>query len=51
MCKIGEGKMRMVDVGHRRRMELEDKAKVVWSVLGAEYVQFLAALAFVPRST
>ena len=29
----------------RRRMELEDKAKVVPSVWGAEFVKFLAALA------
>ena len=28
-----------------RRIELEDKAKVVASVRGAEFVQFLAALA------
>ena len=34
----------------RRRMELEDKAKVVASFLGAECVQFLAALAVLPRS-
>ena len=31
----------------RRRMELEDKAKVVASVSGAEFVNFLAALAVV----
>ena len=31
-------------------MELEDKAKVVVSVWGAECVQFLAALAVLPRS-
>ena len=31
--------------GHRRRIELEDKAKVVASVWGTEFVQFLAALA------
>ena len=29
----------------RRRMELEDKAKVAASVRGTEFVQFLAALA------
>ena len=36
---------------HRRSMELEDKAKVVASVWGAEFVQFLAALAVLPWST
>ena len=36
---------------HRRRIELEDKAKVVVSVWGTEFVQFLAALAVLPRST
>ena len=30
---------------HRRRMEREAKAKVVASVWGAEFIQFLAALA------
>ena len=35
--------------GHRRRMELEDKAKVVASVWGAEFIQFLAALAILPK--
>ena len=35
---------------HRRRMELEDKAKVVASVRGAEFGQFLAALAVLPWS-
>ena len=30
---------------HRRRMELEDKAKVVASDWGTEFVKFLAALA------
>ena len=30
---------------HRRRMETEAKAKVVPSVWGADFVQFLAALA------
>ena len=36
--------------GHRRRMEREAKAKVVAFVWGAEFVQFLAALAVLPRS-
>ena len=31
-----------VTVGYRRRIELEDKAKVVASVWGAECIQFLA---------
>ena len=34
----------------RRRMEFEDMAKVVASVWGAEFVQFLAALAILPSS-
>ena len=37
-------------VDHRRRMEREAKAKVVASVWGAKFVQFLAALAVLPRS-
>ena len=37
--------------GHRRRMETEAKAKVVASDWGAKCVQFLAALAVLPRST
>ena len=40
----------MVYVGHRRRMETEGKAKVVASVWGAKFVQFLAALAVFSRS-
>ena len=32
----------------RSRMELEDKAKVVVSVWGAEFVQFLAGQAVLP---
>ena len=39
-----------VYVWHIRRIELEDKAKVVASVWGAEFVQFLAALAVLPWS-
>ena len=35
---------------HRRRKELEDKAKVVASVWGATFFQFLAALAVFPQS-
>ena len=37
-------------VDHRRRMEREAKAKVVASVWGAKFVQFLAALAVLPLS-
>ena len=40
----------IISFSHRRGMELEDKAKVVTSVWGAEFVQFLAALAVLPRS-
>ena len=40
----------MVPEIHRRRMELEDKAKGVASVWGEEFVQFLAALGVLPRS-
>ena len=35
---------------HRRKIKTEEKAKVVASVWGAEIVQFLAALAVLPRS-
>ena len=35
---------------HRRRMETEAKAKVVSSVWGADFIQFLAALTIFPRS-
>ena len=35
---------------HRRRMEREAKAKVVASVWGTEFIQFLAAPAVLPRS-
>ena len=36
-------------LGHRRRMKAEAKAKVVASVWGATFIQFLAALAVLPR--
>ena len=36
--------------GHRRRMETEGKAKVVASVWGVKFVQFLAALAVLSRA-
>ena len=42
--------MSVVGQRHRRRMEREVKAKVVASVLGADFEQFLAALAVLPRS-
>ena len=35
---------------HRRWKETEEKAKVVSSVSGAKYIQFLASLAVLPRS-
>ena len=37
-------------VGHRNRIELEDKTKVVASVWGDKFVKFLAALAVLPWS-
>ena len=36
--------------GHRRRMETEAMVKVVASVWGTEFIQFLAALAILTRS-
>ena len=38
------------DFNHRRRIEFEDKAMVVASVWGTEFVQFFAALAVLPQS-
>ena len=35
---------------HRKRIELEYKAKVVASVWGTEFAQFLAGLAILPRT-
>ena len=35
---------------HRRRIELEDKTKVVASISGAKFVQFLCALTVLPWS-
>ena len=35
---------------HRRRIETEGKAKVIASVWGTEFFQFLAALAVLSRS-
>ena len=39
-----------VGYGHRRRIGTEAEAKVVESIWGAKLVQFLAALAVLPRS-
>ena len=35
---------------HRRRIKTEEKAKVVAAVWGAEFTQFLARLAILPRT-
>ena len=35
---------------HRIRIKTEEKAKVVASVWGEEFIQFLAALAVLPRT-
>ena len=40
----------LVHPDHRRRIETEGKAKVVPSVWGAEFVQFLSELAILPQS-
>ena len=37
-------------VYHRRRTKAEEKAKVVKSVSGEEFIKFLAALAVLPRT-
>ena len=37
-----------ITLHHRRRIELEDKAKVVASVWRTNFVQFLAAVAVMP---
>ena len=44
------GAWELVYGNHRRRMEFEDKAKVVGSIWGSEFVPFLAALAVLPWS-
>ena len=49
ICIIRNFKIR-ISLEHTRWMELEDKEKVVASVWGAEFVQFLAALAVLPWS-
>ena len=48
--KIGVMASEPISSNYRRRMELEDKAKVFAAVWGAKFVQFLAALAVLPRS-
>ena len=35
---------------HRRKMKTEEKVKVVASVWGEEFINFLAALAVLPRT-
>ena len=35
---------------HKRRIKTEEKAKVVASVWGEEFIQFLATLAILPRT-
>ena len=54
MCNQGRrityDRMKQVGTTHRRRMEKEEKAKVDASVWGAKFIQFLAALAVLPRS-
>ena len=35
----------LIEVKHRRRIKTEEKAKVVASVWGEEFIQFLAAIA------
>ena len=47
---IFEGLSSIHTVRHRRRIELEDKAKVDASVWGTKFAQFLAALAILPQS-
>ena len=40
----------MYTPAHRRWIKAEEKAKVVASVWGAEFIQFLVALAVLPRT-
>ena len=47
VCTVGRCS---VTDGHRRRIYTEAKAKIVASVWGAEFIQFLAALAILNRS-
>ena len=45
--KISESWLRL---HHRRRIKTEEKAKVVASVFGEEFIQFLVALAVLPMT-
>ena len=47
---FGEQLSVMAEMSHRKRMEKEAKALLVASVWGAKFVQFLTALAVLPRS-
>ena len=47
---IGAGVCEKIPGAHRRRKELEDKAKVVASVWGGKFVQFLAVPSVLPWS-
>ena len=40
----------MLGLDHKRRIKTEEKAKVVVSVWGEEFIQFLAATAILPRT-
>ena len=39
----------MLDFVHIRRINTEEKAKVIAAVWGAEFIRFLAELAILPR--
>ena len=43
-------KVQAVAQGNRRRIKTSEKAKVVASVWGKEFIQFLAALAVLPSA-
>ena len=40
----------MLGLDHKRRIKTEEKAKVVVSVWGEEFIQFLATTAILPRT-
>ena len=42
--------MGLNQLGHRRRINTEEKAQVVAPVRGAEFIKFLAVLAILPRT-
>ena len=48
--RVENGEQITENPSHRRRKETEGKAKVVTSVWGAKFVQFLAALAILSQS-